>query len=80
MTAGGRMFQLRAGQAGSVMPLRQEVLNAEWFTSTRQAQIVINQWLRQYNHVRPHTDRGGWTCEVHCWAGLSAARVASIAL
>jgi putative transposase len=34
--------------------LRQEVLNAEWFTSTRQAQIVINQWLRQYNHIRPH--------------------------
>ena len=34
--------------------LRREVLNAEWFTTTRQAQVVINQWLRQYNHVRPH--------------------------
>lgn len=34
--------------------LRREVLNAEWFTSTRQAQIVINQWLHQYNHIRPH--------------------------
>ena len=34
--------------------LRREVLNADWFASTRQAQIVINQWLRQYNHVRPH--------------------------
>jgi putative transposase len=34
--------------------LRREVLNAEWFSSTRQAQIVINQWLRQYNHIRPH--------------------------
>jgi hypothetical protein len=34
--------------------LRREVLNAEWFTTTKQAQIVINQWLRQYNHVRPH--------------------------
>ena len=34
--------------------LRHEVLNAEWFTTTTQAQIVINQWLRQYNHVRPH--------------------------
>jgi len=31
-----------------------EVLNAEWFATTAQAQIVINQWLRQYNHVRPH--------------------------
>lgn len=34
--------------------LRREVLNAEWFTSTRQAQTVINTWLRQYNRIRPH--------------------------
>ena len=34
--------------------LRKEVLNAEWFSTTRQAQIVINHWLRQYNHIRPH--------------------------
>ena len=34
--------------------LRREVLNAEWFATTRQAQTVIRQWLRQYNHIRPH--------------------------
>jgi transposase InsO family protein len=34
--------------------LRREVLNREWFASIRQAQIAINQWLRQYNHIRPH--------------------------
>ena len=34
--------------------LRREVLNAEWFTTTEQAQIVINHWLKQYNHTRPH--------------------------
>jgi putative transposase len=34
--------------------LRREILNTEWFANTRQAQVVINQWLRQYNHVRPH--------------------------
>jgi len=34
--------------------LRREVLNAEWFTSIRQAQIVIETWLKQYNHIRPH--------------------------
>ena len=34
--------------------LRNEVLNAEWFTSARQAQTVINAWLKQYNHIRPH--------------------------
>ena len=27
--------------------LRREILNAEWFATTRQAQTVINQWLRQ---------------------------------
>ena len=35
-----------------------EVLNAEWFTSARQAQTVINTWLKQYNHVRPHEGLG----------------------
>ncbi|MEM8657875.1 MAG: integrase core domain-containing protein, partial [Pseudomonadota bacterium] len=34
--------------------LRREVLNAEWFTTTKHAQIVINHWLTQYNHTRPH--------------------------
>jgi putative transposase len=34
--------------------LRREVLNAEWFTSVDQARVVINHWLRQYNHMRPH--------------------------
>ncbi|MEM6387555.1 MAG: transposase [Pseudomonadota bacterium] len=34
--------------------LRREVLNAAWFTTTGQAQIVIKHWLRQYNHTRPH--------------------------
>jgi hypothetical protein len=34
--------------------LRREVLNAEWFGTTRQAQTVINQWLTQYNQISPH--------------------------
>ena len=34
--------------------LRREVLNAEWFHSTRQAQVAINVWLKQYNQIRPH--------------------------
>jgi putative transposase len=34
--------------------LRREVLNAEWFATTRKAQIVINHWLKQYNQIRPH--------------------------
>lgn len=34
--------------------LRREILNAEWFSSIKQAKTVIGKWLRQYNHVRPH--------------------------
>jgi hypothetical protein len=34
--------------------LRREGLNAEWFTTTKQAQTAINHWLKQYNHTRPH--------------------------
>jgi hypothetical protein len=34
--------------------LRREVLNAEWFTSIKQAQVVIETWLKQYNHIRSH--------------------------
>ena len=38
--------------------LRREVLNAEWFATTKQAQAVINTWLGQYNHIRPHQALG----------------------
>ncbi len=34
--------------------LRNEVLNAEWFTSIAQVQTVINMWLKEYNHIRPY--------------------------
>ena len=34
--------------------LQKEVLNAEWFHTTRQAQVAINVWLKQYNQIRPH--------------------------
>lgn len=34
--------------------LRREVLNAEWFHSIKQAQVAINVWLGEYNHIRPH--------------------------
>lgn len=38
--------------------LRREVLNAEWFSTIKQAQIVIEKWLKQYNHIRPHQSLG----------------------
>ena len=38
--------------------LRRKVLNAEWFATIDQAKTVIEKWLRQYNHVRPHQALG----------------------
>ena len=38
--------------------LRDECLNGEIFYSLKEAQIVIEQWRRQYNTVRPHTSLG----------------------
>jgi putative transposase len=38
--------------------LRDECLNGEIFYSLKEAQIVIEQWRRQYNTVRPHTALG----------------------
>jgi len=34
--------------------LRREVLNAEWFLTIDQAKAVIDKWIKQYNHIRPH--------------------------
>ncbi len=31
-----------------------KILNAERFVTTKQAQIVINHFLKPYNHIRPH--------------------------
>jgi transposase InsO family protein len=34
--------------------LRDELLNGEIFYSLKEAQIVIEQWRKHYNTVRPH--------------------------
>ena len=34
--------------------LSREVLNAEWFHTTKQAQVAINAWLLQYSQIRSH--------------------------
>lgn len=35
--------------------LRDELLNAEAFTTLLEAQIIIEQWRHHYNHIRPHS-------------------------
>jgi putative transposase len=35
--------------------LRDELLNREIFTTLQEARVLIKQWRREYNHVRPHS-------------------------
>ena len=34
--------------------LRNEILNANGFQTTRQAQATLNCWVKDYNQIRPH--------------------------
>jgi transposase InsO family protein len=34
---------------------RDECLNREWFLSSQEAEVIIEQWRRQYNTERPHS-------------------------
>ena len=38
--------------------LRREVLNAEWFHGTQNAQVAVSTWLKQYNCNRPYQALG----------------------
>jgi len=35
--------------------LREELLNREIFTTLEEAKVLIEQWRREYNQVRPHS-------------------------
>jgi putative transposase len=38
--------------------LRDECLSLEWFRSRAEAKVIIEQWRRHYNEVRPHSSLG----------------------
>lgn len=38
--------------------LRDELLNRELFGSVREAQVILEQWRREYNEERPHSSLG----------------------
>ena len=38
--------------------VRDELLNAEEFTSLLEARVLAKEWKREYNHVRPHSALG----------------------
>ncbi len=37
---------------------RDECLNQEWFRNRQEAKVIIEQWRRHYNDVRPHSSLG----------------------
>lgn len=40
---------------------RDECLSMEWFRTRREARVIIENWRRHYNTVRPHSALGGLT-------------------
>jgi len=38
--------------------LRDELLNREFFTTLEEAKVLIEQWRKEYNQVRPHSALG----------------------
>jgi len=38
--------------------LRDELLNLGIFTSLAEAKVLIEQWGKEYNHIRPHSSLG----------------------
>lgn len=55
--------------------LRDELLNGELFFTLREAEILIEDWRRQYNQLRPHSSLGGRppTPETIAWPAFSLA-------
>jgi len=37
--------------------MRDELLDREIFTTLEEAKVLINQWRREYNQIRPHSSR-----------------------
>ena len=62
--------------------LRDELLNGELFFTLREAQILIEQWHHEYNHLRPHSSLGGRppAPETLVWPGFSLTDYAPPAL
>ena len=37
---------------------RDNLLNGELFYSLKEARVVVGEWVKHYNHVRPHSSLG----------------------
>jgi transposase InsO family protein len=56
--AQGNSAPVACRDAGILLQLRDELLNGEIFYSLKEAKIVIEQWRKHYNTVRPHSALG----------------------
>ena len=53
--AQGKATPVACRDAGISQQLRDELLNGEIFYSLKEAQVLIEQWRKHYNTVRPHS-------------------------
>ncbi len=53
---------------------RDECLSLEWFRNRTEAKVVIEQWRRHYNEVRPHSRLGYRTPNEFVQQGCSTAK------
>jgi putative transposase len=52
----GKSAAVACRDAGiSLQSFRDELLNGEIFYSLKEAQVVIGQWQKHYNSIRPHS-------------------------
>jgi putative transposase len=58
--------------------LRDELLNAELFTSLAEARYLATQWRLEYNHRRPHSSLGGLTPAAFAAASRGARPLAAL--
>jgi len=56
--------------------LRQELLNASWFTSLAEARACMEAWRKEYNEDRPHTALNNRTPKQYLAEMRAAAKVA----
>ena len=54
VSAPARREQVRYAMARG-LSFRDECLSLKWFRNRTEAKVVIEQWRRHYNEVRPHS-------------------------
>jgi len=51
-------FQWLHGQSTFTGKLRDELINREIFTTLLETKILVEEWRKEYNQIRPHSSLG----------------------